>query len=350
LPYEVALGRIRRELNVDRQTGSISIRFTSRSPEEAQQVVSYSTVRILRTIGDLLESPHTQELEALDQAIDSVHGSLEQARSQLFNFEAANPSIAANLPVYLQQSEPLDGLNQQISRAERSRKLCFLPKEKREFRDPDACRQVTILEQEKAELLRTLQLAHPSVRRIEASVAQQREMCNVGRKMTGESEFPTESADTQECLSDVNQSLEKLIRERVALQKQAIRKPELQREWADLTLEKSLRESQLSELRSRRGRTMEQRLLAANQAQENFQLVDPPRMPELPVKPVRSIYMIIGMLITAAAGLGVALVREALRQTYIDEQELREKTGLPVLASLPPIRNRLPDPKAKTRT
>ena len=142
-----------------------------------------------------------------------------------------------------------------------------------------------------------------------------------------------------QCVDAARAKIAVLHREKADIEKKAIRKPRLQREWRELSVRANNLESNMRALVESRDRAIGQRLVAANNFQETFQLVDSPRVPELPSKPDRNQFLIIGMALTAILGLGLAAVREALRQTFLGAQEFEEQTGLQVLAVLPDIKD-----------
>jgi len=134
------------------------------------------------------------------------------------------------------------------------------------------------------------------------------------------------------------EKLRQLLVQKVEIEKQSIKKPQLQREFADLSLAAQTYSAELRDLLSRQQRILRDRVVAANRFQENFQLVDPARVPEIPSEPDRNKMMLVGMALTAVLGILLAAVREAMRQVFIDATEFEEQTGLQVFAVLPNIK------------
>ena len=189
-------------------------------------------------------------------------------------------------------------------------------------------------------LLATYTASHPEVVRAtdlasKQEIACEREQVELGGTVTGGGIKPGQTQG--QCIEAAKARLEALHREKVNIEKQAIKKPALQQEWAELSLEVNQLDSQMRALRDRRARSVENRLVAANDFQENFQLVDPPRVPQLPAKPERNQFMMMGIAITAIIGLILAALREAFRQSFLDATEFEEQTGLQVLAVLPDL-------------
>ena len=63
----------------------------------------------------------------------------------------------------------------------------------------------------------------------------------------------------------------------------------------------------------------------------DFRLIDPPRVSPKPVSPNRLLLLGAGFLVALAAGLLATFAASQLRPVYNDAQELRTKTGLPLL-------------------
>ncbi len=348
MPYEMALRRIRRELKIDRSSGSVSVGFESKEPKQARDVVAFVTERVLNTFANLIDSPYRREIDALGRGIVELQPTVQVARTKLFEFKARHPSVAVRTPDFIAPSSPLGGVEGEIKVAERNLKRCYageraapVAKPKKVVTNGPACRRLAELKRRKASLLAQYTASHPEVTRVSAQVAKQelgceREQVELGGAATSGGGIKPGQTQGQ-CIEAAKARLAALHREKVDIEKKAIKKPKLQREWAELSVRVNQLESELRALQERRARAIQNRLVAANDFQENFQLVDPPRVPELPTKPERNQFLLVGILITAIIGLLLATIREAFRQTFLDPQEFEEQTGLQVLAVLPDI-------------
>ncbi|MEK8053325.1 XrtA system polysaccharide chain length determinant [Ideonella sp. DXS22W] len=63
----------------------------------------------------------------------------------------------------------------------------------------------------------------------------------------------------------------------------------------------------------------------------DFRLIDPPRVSPRPVSPNRMLLLPAALVAALVAGLGTALAGSQLRPVFYDAQDLRERTGLPLL-------------------
>lgn len=72
---------------------------------------------------------------------------------------------------------------------------------------------------------------------------------------------------------------------------------------------------------------------------QRFTLLEPAVIPEAPISPNRPILIIVGFILAMAAGIGSAVVLEALDQSISTEKTLIAVTGSPPLVSIPYIKN-----------
>lgn len=345
LPYELALRRMKRELVLQRSTGVVNVSFESRDPRQAQQVVAFITERVLSTFAKLLDKPKEGEIEALERRIAELEPQLDAARRELYEFKARHPDVAAQERRSVTDDSPLASIHRQIDLAERNLRRCYLggaalpepngPAPK----TPRPCLLLSEKEAKRASLLQQLTPQHPTVQRITRDVAQAQAACARARSLRTDDRATGGSPEAQKrCIEDQRNLLTVLSRRKADIEKLAIKKPGLQKAWRELSARVNQLEAELRAVRDSRGKKVEQRFLVANEFQENFTLVDAPRVPTIPHKPKRNQFILIGMAVSAVLGLGTAAVREAFRQGFLDAQEFEDQSGLPLLAVLPEIR------------
>jgi uncharacterized protein involved in exopolysaccharide biosynthesis len=351
LPYDIALRTLTGPdgLKVDQQQGSIGVSFFSKDPQQAQMVVAFATERVLGKLANLLDSPYRRQLEALSRGIEELEPKVQIARTNLFQFKAKHPEIAVVMPDLIREDSPLAGIQKDIERAELGLRACYagvkapVAAAPRARPEGPACQRVKELRRERADLLAQFTQNHPSVIAADQAIVKALPACKEeqARDSTAEAAPAPRAAMSQsECIEAAKDRIAGLYRDKADIEKQGIKKPELQRKWAELTVETNALEAQLRALQDRRAKASEDRLVGANEFQENFQLVDAPRVPELPTKPERNRFLMVGLGLTAFLGLGLALAREAFRQSFLDPAEFEEQTGVQVLAVLPEIVDR----------
>ena len=169
LPYEMALRRMRRELRIDRSTGSVAVSFESRNPLQAQKVVAFVTERVLGTFFELIDSPFRRQITALQRGIGELEPKVEEARTELFEFKARHPSIAVTVPEFVSRDSPLAAVQDDLKSAERNLKRCYAgrdavappPRAVKPKTDGPACRRLAELKKRQKEHARAVHRQPP---------------------------------------------------------------------------------------------------------------------------------------------------------------------------------------------
>jgi uncharacterized protein involved in exopolysaccharide biosynthesis len=347
LPYEMALREMRIQLAVRSQPRSITIAYLSPDAHLAERVVAFTTERLLSKMAELNEAPFNRKLEAINRTVVELDPKREEAVNKLFDFKNKHPEIAISIPDLAPPSSPIRAIDDEIRKAERDLAaaqsgLIVAPERATERRrDTEATRRLRDLENALLEAKQRYTENHPEVQRLTNDVALQKQVVSKEAARLDGVEKPAAGANPEEIknarIAAAKARLAELIQRKTETEAQAIGKPKLQREWSELSLNASTLQSQYRSLNEEREKILRDRLVSANDFQENFQLVDAARVPELPTEPSRQKFMVLGMVITAVFGLLVAAAREALRQTFVDANEFEEQAGLQVFAVLPTI-------------
>ncbi|MFO0723378.1 MAG: hypothetical protein U1E65_06335 [Myxococcota bacterium] len=345
LPYEMALREIRKDLTVKNQPRNIEISYMSKDPMLAQRVAAFVTERLMGKMADLTEAPFNREMDALDVAISDLEPKKRAAETKLFEFGGAHPEIANRLgDLMAMGGSPLVGLESDIRRAEADLAAAqtgkVVAQEARAPRDTPETQKLRELEQELLKARGRLTDANPEVMRLQRAVSDQKKKVIEEQASLDGEVLPGQNVEDARKgrIARAQARLKELIEQKVELEKASIKRPELQREFAELSLSASTFNSELRDLLTRRETIRRDRVVSMNRFQENFQLVDAAKVPEIPAEPSRNQIMIVGMALTALIGLAIAAVREAFRQTFLDATEFEEQTGLQVFAVLPNIK------------
>ena len=135
-------------------------------------------------------------------------------------------------------------------------------------------------------------------------------------------------------LKDKRQQLEESWQDYV---KRLEKMPQVELEYRELVRDHDAAQRKYAEtmaklMEARQGQSLEQL-----QAGEKFTIIDPPQLPEMPVKPKRIAISLIGFILGIAAGVGVGAVMEFADSTIRSPKDIRRITGHPVLASIPDV-------------
>lgn len=113
--------------------------------------------------------------------------------------------------------------------------------------------------------------------------------------------------------------------------------PRHESELADLIRERDVTKWRYETLFERQQDVEVAGQLASSNLGLTFQIEEPARVPLQPSGPQRLRYVIMGLVVGLAVGLGLTLVAENTDTSFADVEDLRSFTTLPVLASIPSI-------------
>lgn len=150
------------------------------------------------------------------------------------------------------------------------------------------------LGQKRLELLGRYTAEHPSVRALDAQMAELRQQ---------------------------NQQLAQATRQLPDVQQNALR------------LERDIKVS--TTLYTNLLQTTQQLMLARASKVGSVRLIDPAVVPEVPVQPQRTYIMVLSLIIGLALGIAAAVLRRLLHNTVEGPDDIENRTQLPVLASIP---------------
>lgn len=128
------------------------------------------------------------------------------------------------------------------------------------------------------------------------------------------------------------------------LESRAYQVPQVEAQMAKLNRDYAVLKSQYEQLLSRR----EQARVSRDRDEhddEQFRVVDPPRVPALPKGPPRRLLLTAMLPIACAAGIGIAIALSLLRSAYVSPRQLGADFDVPVIGSIsfvrtPPVRRR----------
>ncbi len=110
--------------------------------------------------------------------------------------------------------------------------------------------------------------------------------------------------------------------------------PEVEREYRELNRDYETAQAEYKQItaklmEAKQGQTLEQR-----QASEKFTVIDPPQLPEKPVKPNRIAIILIGLVLGIGIGIGIASIVEMADTTIRTPADIKRITGRSPLVSI----------------
>lgn len=192
---------------------------------------------------------------------------------------------------------------------------------------------------------------HPDVIRLTKAVASMEEMLKQ-RPTTPENAIAREKPENpayitlQAQLEGIKSQAKALVTQRGMLkarlgdyEKRIQQTPEVERKYLTLKrdYENSVRRYQETKAKQMEAEVGQQ--LEKERKGERFSLIDPPQLPEEPVKPNRPVIIILGFLLSLGGGLGFAAVAESVDSSVRGVRGATELFSAPPLSVIPYIRN-----------
>ncbi len=132
---------------------------------------------------------------------------------------------------------------------------------------------------------------------------------------------------------------EKNLKDQMALYQRRIEDtPKREQELMFLTRDYELLKTNYQSLLDKNLQAQMAENLERKQKGEQFKILDPAVLPEKPVKPDRNKILLIGALLGIVLGIGLTWFRESLDQSFRTVSDLEEYLGIPVLATIPNLR------------
>ncbi len=110
--------------------------------------------------------------------------------------------------------------------------------------------------------------------------------------------------------------------------------PSVEKQYRDLTRDYDAAQQQYRETMAKLMEAQQGQSLEQHQAGEKFTVIDPPELPERPIKPNRPAIVLIGFILGMGLGVGIAATAEMADSTIRTAKDVKRITGKPVLASI----------------
>lgn len=124
-----------------------------------------------------------------------------------------------------------------------------------------------------------------------------------------------------------------------AYEERLLTAPEIENQYRDMQREYENASLKYKEIKAKQLEAQLSSALESEQKGEKFTLIEPPLMPEKPVKPNRVLLAILGILLSLGGGVAVVLLRESLDSSVKNRDHLIEILGVAPLTVIPYIIN-----------
>jgi uncharacterized protein involved in exopolysaccharide biosynthesis len=231
------------------------------------------------------------------------------------------------------------------------REITALEKETAADQDPeDREKQLSRLRTELATLTERYAADHPDIARVRRSIAALENpppapatgsARTAGRKADNPQyiSFQAQLEQTETEIKTLRAMREVLRQKLNEYEARLAKAPEVEREYLELTRDHA---NAVTKYRETKAKTLEAEVansLERDRKAERFSLIDPAQLPEKPFSPNRPMILLVGVLLSIAAGVGIGVLRDLLDSSVKNLRDLGRLVALPVLSTIPHVEN-----------
>ncbi len=320
-----------RNVNTLPELSQLNMQLMNRAEEELRETetrVRSLDQQIVYLDAQLAQlTPTSQLYTETGQRILSPADRLKTLKSE---YARASAIYAPTHPDILRMKREIDGLEKQVGRVDTANDLA------RQL--SDAKSQLTAAREKYAS-------DHPDVQQLERLVAS---LETAMRDAPLTSEAVRADPDNPAYIQ-VNAQREASVNEREALQKKSgvlrariadyerrlAASPEVAREYSSIMREMENAQLKYSEVRQKQMEATLAKNLETERKGERFTLIEPPMAPEEPASPNRLAVVLIGVLFSFGASVGIVLLLEAMDTSIRGRRDIEALIAVPPLAVLP---------------
>ena len=120
-------------------------------------------------------------------------------------------------------------------------------------------------------------------------------------------------------------------------EKRLTQSPEVERQYRELARALESAQFKYQEILSKQTEAQVSQNLETERKGEKFTLIEPPQPPEKPISPNRKLILIVGLMLSMAAGIGAVVARDTFDASIRGPYDIRQLLQVPALASIPVI-------------
>lgn len=196
---------------------------------------------------------------------------------------------------------------------------------------------------------------HPEIMRLETEVNRTRVELHKARKGRDDTQDASSSdlhsratnpayVQLQAQLEGINTEIKSLEDKRDSLRSQLAsyemrlaKAPEVEKQYRELTRDYENAWAKYREMKAKQGEAQLAQSLETERKGERFTLIEPPELPEKPVKPNRVAILALGLVFAVVCGLGVAILRDMLDERVHGRRELLQWFDISPIVTVPYI-------------
>ena len=329
-------------------TIAFSLKYRGRDPEVVAQVTNALAAFYVKENARISEQQATGTTVFLSVQLEEVKRQLEDQERRISDFKQRHSGElpdqqAANLAALERLNLQLRSISDRQLRAlERRDELA-----KRAADDPAAvdavAARLATLRQDLARLRTQFTDEHPDVIRVKQEIAtlESQLAAQGGKRATPDDLAARQLRDSRAAVETELTALrseEQTLRRTISTYEQRIENaPRLEREFQQLSRDYAGAKELYATLLQR----YENAKIAGRMEQgihgDQFTILDPALVSREPVAPKRLRLLLMGLMVSAGAAAGAAVVAEALDTSFHTADDVRAFTSVPVLVSIPPI-------------
>ncbi|MBU0654461.1 MAG: polysaccharide biosynthesis tyrosine autokinase [Gammaproteobacteria bacterium] len=318
-------------------THLVKVFYESPEPTLAAEIVNALIAAFIRENISSQSETDAYARDFLEQELEKARSRLTTQESKLVEYAKQNGILEVNNSQSTQERK-LDELYSALGEAERAR--IQAESQMIQGRKHGNVREVlnnpvvegikqnlVTLEAEYQEKLKLFKPAYPDMQRLQQQIAEVRRQLQQeisGLKQSLQADFSA----ARKLEDDLRAEVENYKAELVSQRDRSIEYNALKRE---VETSRNLYDGLLQR--------MKEVSVAANATSSNIRIVDTASTPKDIFRPKKSLNLILGSLVGLMLGVGAALLRETLNQTVASVNELQALSGLPVLGTIPHVRN-----------
>ena len=154
-----------------------------------------------------------------------------------------------------------------------------------------------------------------------------------------------DAIDTE--VSMLQEIRQRTMRKLEGLEQRIMESPELERKYRSMSRDYASSQSKYLEITAKLNEAKIGESLELGNQSEKFTIIEPPLVPERPIRPNRALFLVLGLILALIVGFVAILTKEALDDALYDTKSVLHLTGMMPIATLPRVRNTEETSRAK---